>query len=126
MSSTVGEGELIKVEPKEEEEIHTFMDEMVCVNSTNPSLVQEGNIGTEIGSNKAYFCFHCNYATTTKSYLKKHVTRHSASKNFKCDQCDYTACRKAYLKAHVLIHDKSTPFKCEQCDYVTNGKYYFK
>ena len=68
---------------------------------------------------RPFECDQCDYAGTTKRYLRVHMQIHSDSRPFECDLCDYKAKTSNLLKAHVVIHSDERPFKCDSCDFAS-------
>ena len=79
-------------------------------------------------SNEAakYPCDQCNYKTTQKGHLKRHIQSIHEGVKFPCDQCKY----KATFKGNLLLHKRAihesikyfNKYPCDQCDYKTTRK----
>ena len=67
---------------------------------------------TDYDEEKSYKCNQCEYASSVKSSLRRHLKTHSGEKSNKCSQCDYASSRADALRAHLKTHQK-----CNQCDY---------
>nr|CAI5852374.1 unnamed protein product [Callosobruchus analis] len=81
-------------------------------------------------SSKKHECVHCNYKTTIKSKLEKHMLKHASFKFRICEYCNASYKRKEYLDNHIFINhpDVKTSIKrkmheCPECDYKTTKKY---
>ena len=74
--------------------------------------------------NKSFKCEVCDYRSSRKCDLKKHISLvHEAKKRFKCDICKAIIITKYGLKRHInSVHEGIKPFKCNICDYQTTRK----
>lgn len=52
--------------------------------------------------NKKFDCTLCDYKTSWKGDLKRHMRRHTKEKPYKCDLCSYASTQTANLKIHIL------------------------
>jgi len=58
----------------------------------------------ETNSSKVFKCGSCNYETTWKSHLNRHVlVVHNKFKGYQCDQCSYCASNNHNLIKHVRL-----------------------
>lgn len=72
----------------------------------------------EKNHSRKFMCAQCNYRTTYKSVLKKHVS-FAHEKNFtnKCDSCSFATYYKCKLREHVrTVHEKIKKYTCQQCN----------
>nr|CAI5843057.1 unnamed protein product [Callosobruchus analis] len=84
-----------------------------------------------IGSvtSRIHECTNCNYKTTFKFNLKKHMLKHCSSRNLTCSQCDASFRSKTMLDNHVsqrhtnlATPSEETTHECSQCQYKTEAK----
>ena len=70
------------------------------------------------GGEKPHKCSICDYRTSYKSTLKKHIEAvHEGLKQHKCPLCDYSASYTSHLKQHIeAVHEGKKPHKCTFCD----------
>jgi uncharacterized Zn-finger protein len=82
------------------------------------------NIAVMIG--EKFQCESCDYISSTKSNLKRHVkhvhlkvkVKDVVSKKFKCEKCEYMCVYNCTFKQHIkAVHEKLKEFKCDKCDY---------
>lgn len=66
---------------------------------------------------KKFACDMCNYRTSFKSNLHKHIRTHGGVKECLCNICGYKCFFKATLKKHFRIHTGDQPFLCSYCTY---------
>ena len=59
------------------------------INEENNFPSNKNNI--ELYDSIKYPCFHCDYKSTTKSYLAVHVKSIHENIKFKCNECEYRA-----------------------------------
>ena len=65
-------------------------------------------------------CNQCQYASSVKSSLRRHLKMHSGEKPNKCNQCDFASSQKSQLNTHLKTHSGEKPNKCNQCDYASS------
>ena len=53
---------------------------------------------------KSNKCNQCEYASTLKSHLRRHLKTHSGEKSNKCNQCDFASSQSGNLKTHLRTH----------------------
>ena len=68
---------------------------------------------------KSQKCSVCDYSSSNKGYLKKHIeSKHEGKKHYKCSMCNNSFSHKTNLKAHMeSIHDVKKKNKCSDCDH---------
>ena len=63
-------------------------------------------------------CSQCDYTASRKIQLNHHtLQRHTEVRPFECDICDFATSSKRTLDRHVFRHTGRKPFKCNMCDY---------
>ncbi|XP_068156417.1 zinc finger protein 771-like [Drosophila tropicalis] len=73
--------------------------------------------------------FHCPHCTKTfeqKSYLRKHMKRHTDEKSFICPTCDKSFFFKTHLVTHMRVHTGERKFKCQDCSLSFAHNYHLK
>nr|XP_027204656.1 zinc finger protein 808-like [Dermatophagoides pteronyssinus] len=114
------------------DENNDYLEIKIETNDNNDNVVDDNsveNVDNECSidrhkriPNKRHKCDQCQYSTTDKSNLKKHVRIHSGDKRYKCKQCEYATSDKSALQRHILIHTGEKPYKCNQCKYASSDK----
>jgi len=85
---------------------------MVHVNN-----IEEHRTSTTSKAAKQYICPHCNKVLKTNSSLHSHIKfLHKKDQIFCCDVCDYTSSKKDHVNRHMLTHTGIKAFTCEHCD----------
>ena len=64
-----------------------------------------------------YPCYHCEYAATLLSTLKKHKDSSHEEIKYPCDQCEYAATLLLTFKMHKESTEYSKIYPCDQCEY---------
>ena len=78
---------------------------------------QEGTIDIQLLK-----CDLCNFKTTKKDDLKRHLIVHEG---LMCQLCDFVGYRQTVLDAHMEhVHKQVQSFKCDLCTYSTSRKVY--
>ena len=62
-----------------------------------------------------YKCDSCGYKTNIKSNFQNHTKRHTDT--FHCEQCSYTSKQKIHLDIHRKSKHEGELFVCNICDY---------
>ena len=58
--------------------------------------------------------------------MNEHAERvHERKKSFKCQICDYKSSQKGDLKRHVAVHEEKKAFECKFCAYSSPNKSHF-
>ncbi|EDW84234.1 uncharacterized protein Dwil_GK13252 [Drosophila willistoni] len=66
-------------------------------------------------SKDTFPCPHCSKTFEQKSYLTKHLRRHTNDKSFVCPTCDKSFLFKTHLVTHLRVHTGERQFKCQDC-----------
>ena len=67
-----------------------------------------------------YSCDQCDYKTTWKGSLKRHIDAIHGDVRYTCNQCDYKATQKGNLKRHIDSVHGDVIYTCDQCHYKGN------
>ena len=85
---------------KLEETSDTFMsDNKQDYTKTKDKESSPKQIHVEV--NLRHTCDQCNYKTTNKGHLNRHIDSVHGNVRYSCDKCDYKAKRKGHLKRHI-------------------------
>jgi len=71
---------------------------------------------------KPYACNKCDFRATQKGHLTRHMRTHSGERPFPCDRCPFRASQKSHLVRHYRSHTGEKPFACDKCDFRTNNQ----
>ena len=65
---------------------------------------------------KLYKCFYggCTKQYKHPQDLTRHVATH-VGKIFECELCDYKSTQKRQLKRHIVLHSQDLKYKCSHC-----------
>ncbi|VEN47515.1 unnamed protein product, partial [Callosobruchus maculatus] len=68
-------------------------------------------------SSKFHACHACQYKTTLRANLTRHMLTHSKenAQYFQCSTCQYKTYRKCSYNLHLRIHYETKPFGCTEC-----------
>lgn len=72
----------------------------------------------------AHMCNYCNYTTSKKYLLSRHIKSHSEERPHKCSVCERGFKTLASLQNHVNTHTGTKPHRCKFCDasFTTSGE----
>ena len=75
-------------------------------------------------SGSQLMCNYCNYTSTKRYLLTRHMKSHSEERPHKCNICDRAFKTIASLQNHINTHTGTRPHKCKECDaaFTTSGE----
>jgi len=73
---------------------------------------------------QAHMCNYCNYTTSKRYLLSRHMKSHSEERPHKCSVCERGFKTLASLQNHVNTHTGTKPHRCKFCDstFTTSGE----
>ena len=69
-----------------------------------------------------YPCDQCDFRTSHKGDLHKHIKSKHWGVKYPCDQCNYRASQKAHLATHIESRHKGVKYPCDQSDFKGSQK----
>ena len=72
--------------------------------------------------NVKYPCGHCDYSTSHKGRLSRHVKSKHELVKYPCNHCDHKAALKWSLSIHIKSKHEGIKYPCNQCDYKATEK----
>ena len=108
----------IKIE-SEENSIEIKNEDTDSAFQTNSKKPNQNIINPIDEGNKPHKCKMCNYTTSLRGHLNRHIELvHEGKKPHICSICDYSFSEKGSLKKHIeSAHEEKKPHKCSICDY---------
>ena len=97
---------------------HSLLVTDITLEATQKDHLQLQSVPSDI----KYPCTQCDYQTTRKQYLKRHMQSVHEGTKYSCVQCDYQATQKENLKRHIQSVHERTKYPCTQCDYQATQK----
>ncbi|CAF3118889.1 unnamed protein product [Rotaria socialis] len=92
---------------------------------TKTATPQRNSVVSDSGkSMEKLMCSYCNYTTTKKYLLQRHLKSHSTERPHKCAYCDRSFKTTIQLTNHVNTHLGVKPFQCKFCSFsfTTSGE----
>merc|ERR1711899_418740 len=73
---------------------------------------------------QAHMCNYCNYTTSKRYLLSRHMKSHSEERPHKCSVCERGFKTLASLQSHVNTHTGTKPHRCKYCEasFTTSGE----
>ncbi|XP_060534733.1 transcriptional repressor CTCF-like [Cylas formicarius] len=73
---------------------------------------------------QAHMCNYCNYTSSKRYLLSRHMKSHSEERPHKCSVCERGFKTLASLQNHVNTHTGTKPHACKYCDaaFTTSGE----
>ena len=71
---------------------------------------------------KNQHCLQCEYKTTKKLYLQRHITSVHEGQKFPCKLCGSTFTQKGNLQKHIKSVHEGQHFECHICEYKSSQK----
>ena len=113
----------IKID-SEEKTIEIKNEDTDSAFQTNSKKPNQNIINPIDEGNKPHKCKMCNYTTSLRGHLNRHIELvHEGKKPHICSICDYSFSEKGSLKKHIeSAHEEKKPHKCSICDYRCSEK----
>ncbi|CAF4029932.1 unnamed protein product [Rotaria sordida] len=88
------------------------------------SSISKTSVSDSGKSMEKLMCSYCNYTTTKKYLLQRHLKSHSTERPHKCAYCDRSFKTTIQLTNHVNTHLGVKPFQCKFCSFsfTTSGE----
>ncbi|KAF2343579.1 Zinc finger C2H2-type, partial [Trinorchestia longiramus] len=97
-----------------------FGDKNDADDKTEPTTDADKAAYCSNGRIGVFSCLLCNFTTTTRKYLNRHLRRHGKTEKLTCPTCNYVCTNaikmKKHLEGHVGLHS------CLLCPYATVHK----
>lgn len=104
---------------------HTQRDPLPCPHCGD-TYKSEGGLQYHISQyhSKLYSfeCHICDFKTTQKQLLRRHLNRHNPDKTFICQECGRACYSLHSFKQHTFTHTNERPWKCDLCEKVYKRK----
>ncbi|XP_034722380.1 RE1-silencing transcription factor [Etheostoma cragini] len=76
---------------------------------------------------RPFQCPYCDYSSSQKTHLTRHMRTHSGERPFKCESCNYLAANQHEVTRHARqVHNGPKPLSCPYCEYKTADRSNFK
>ena len=97
--------------------LNTF-DTLKKYYDTKEQGIRDKNEKRKTASEETFRCSKCEFETTTRTMLNKHITDVHEIKNYKCDKCNFEDKTEENLNKHITnIHMNDEDMKCRKCRY---------
>lgn len=67
-----------------------------------------------------FVCVLCEYHSSIRGRITRHIRVHTGEKPFKCTYCNYRSSWNESIQRHIKTHMGVKRFQCLQCDYRSN------
>lgn len=112
-----------------EKEIYVFNENETSDNQPNDDFAVPSNtVRLKSGSLDAgtiiHSCSHCDYTTSKRYLLSRHLRAHSDDRPYRCSVCERGFKSNASLLNHVNTHLGNKPHHCKNCEmtFTTSGE----
>ncbi|KAL0808799.1 hypothetical protein ABMA28_012477 [Loxostege sticticalis] len=86
-----------------------------CVRQSRQHLLEHHSTSHTAGA-LTYTCHHCDFSTTKRTSMQRHVKSHRQGEKHACHQCGKLFKSEETLRVHTMRHDKSKRLQCEECN----------
>lgn len=141
----IADGNNILIEEEDEEDVEEHQQqqeeegdmlvESVLLNEALQIKTEKGSSPTKRLSTKVLktappdlegelLCSYCNYVTTKRHLLSRHMKCHSEERPYRCSVCERGFKTSASLNNHVNTHTGTKPHRCKHCasTFTTSGE----
>jgi len=111
-------------EDGEEEEVKTPKKRASTSKKSTPKKQKVSTPSTPASGSNQHMCNYCNYTSSKRYLLSRHMKSHSEERPHKCGICERGFKTIASLQNHVNTHTGVRPHGCKFCDasFTTSGE----
>lgn len=120
-----GDGEEVYDFDEYEEDALDEVEDKSKIVKISSASVKKANAAHSAGSQvNPHMCTFCNYSTTKRYLLARHMKCHSEDRPHKCNVCERGFKTIASLTNHVNTHTGTKPHLCKHCEsaFTTSGE----
>ncbi|XP_055535530.1 transcriptional repressor CTCF-like [Wyeomyia smithii] len=106
---------------EEDEHVYDFEEGDYGLTDQKPNV---SKMKTQSLGRVTHMCNYCNYTTTKRFLLARHMKSHSDDRPHKCSVCERGFKTLASLQNHVNTHTGTKPHHCKHCEssFTTSGE----